>query len=489
MPLPVARLALLPLTLFLGGCLGSDDKPVEVAVIGSPSAAFTGGARLPFPAQLLRAATVEGLVGFDEQGRVVPALADRWIVTDDGLSYIFRLRDGTWPDGSPINGETARTSLVRAIAGQRGNPLGQDLAVIAEIRAMAGRVIELRLTRQQPELLQLLAQPELGLVFRNRGSGPMRLRREKDSALLRPIPPQDRGMPQDGRWQERARRLELVSLPARAAIERFNAGDVDVLLGGTLADFPRLDAMSVARGAIQFDPVMGLFGLGVVHEDGFLSRAENREAIAMAIDRQALAGSLNLSGWVTTTRVINPGLPGDDGTVGERWSGRSIEERRALATSRVADWKSAAGGALVLRIGLPSGPGADVLFDRLKQDLGAIGIEARRVAQDTPADLQLIDAVAPYGSAQWFLNRMSCASQPAACSPAADRLAGEAALERNQAKRAELVSQAEAQLTMANGYIPLGVPVRWSLVGGAVTGFAPNRLAVHPLMSLAMLPR
>lgn len=483
------HLAAAALILALSGCFGADDRPVEVAAIGSSAAAFSPGPRLPYPAQLLRAATIEGLVGFDEQGRVAPALADRWIVTDDGLSYIFRLRDGTWPDGSPITGESAQTALNRAIAAQRSTALGRDLAIIAEIRAMAGRVIEIRLTSRQPEMLQVLAQPELGLVTGGRGAGPMRLRREKDSALLRPIAPEDRGMPQDERWKSRARRLELQSLPGKTAIERFNTGAVDVVLGGTVADFPRLDAMGVARGAIQLDPVAGMFGLAVVREDGFLADAENREAIAMTIDRLALGTALNLSGWATTTRVVNPGLPGDNGTIGERWSGRSIEERRALATSRVSRWKAGGGGAPVLRVALPGGPGADILFARLREDLAAIGVGVRRVTMEADADLRLVDAVASYTTAHWYFNRLSCQVQRAACSPAGDKLAAEALLEPDPAKQAELVSQAEAQYTVANGYIPIAVPVRWSLVSGSTTGFAINRFAVHPLMSLAMLPK
>jgi peptide/nickel transport system substrate-binding protein/oligopeptide transport system substrate-binding protein len=483
-----AHTLILALALMLGGCFGGEERPVEVAAIGSSAAAFASGPQLPYPAQLMRAATFEGLVAFNEHGQVVPALADRWIVTDDGMSFIFRLRDGTWADGSEITGDTARVALLRAIATQRGTPLGQDLAVIAEVRAMAGRVIELRLSHQQPELLQLLAQPELGLVRAGRGAGPMRLRREKDSALLRPIPPQDRGLPQDQRWTERARQLELVSLPAKSAIEGFNKGEIDVVLGGTFADFPRLDAMGVARGAIRLDPVAGLFGLAVVREEGFLARVENREALAMAIDREALGQSFNLAGWVTTTRIVNPGLPGDNGTIGERWAGRSMEERRALATSRVAEWRGA-GGAPVVRIALPAGPGADLLFKRLESDFKAIGVMARRVGVQADTDLRLIDSVAGYAAPPWFFNRLSCVARQSICSPAADKLAAEAMAEPDPAKRAELSSQAEAQLTMANGYIPLGVPVRWSLVAGSVTGFAVNRLAAHPLMSLAMLPR
>lgn len=483
------RLAFLLPALILSGCFGADDRPVEIATIGDPAAAFATGPDLSTPAQLLTGATSEGLVAFDEQGQVVPALADRWIVTDDGLSYIFRLRDGTWNDGSPISGETARISLTRAIAAQRATSLGLDLSVIAEVRAMAGRVIEIRLSSRQPEFLQVLAQPELGLVRAGQGAGPMRLRREKDSAFLRPIPPQDRGMPQEPRWAKRARLVELNSLPAKLAIERFNRGELDLVTGGTLTDFPYLDAMGVARAAVRVDPVAGLFGLATVRGDGFLGEPQNREAVAMAIDRQALAASINLAGWTVTTRVLNPGLPGDDGTIGERWAIRSTEDRRATAAARVAAWKGRGRSLPTLRIALPRGPGADLLFDRLKTDLAAIGLGLRRVGPDGEADLRLIDAVASYGSPQWFFNRLSCAVLPVACSPAADKFALAARREVDPAKQADLVSQAEAQLTLANGYIPLGVPVRWSLIGGTVTGFAANRLSVHPLMPLAMLPR
>ena len=131
------------LALFAGACNRRDDGPVNVSVIGGRDALTQmRGVRLSPAAQLLRAATTEGLVGFDAEGRVVPALADRWIVTEDGLSFIFRVRNGQWPDGSAITGESAATVLRRTIAGLRGTPLARDLAPVSEIRAMAGRVVE-----------------------------------------------------------------------------------------------------------------------------------------------------------------------------------------------------------------------------------------------------------------------------------------------------------------------------------------------------------
>ena len=348
----LSSLSGLVLALMAAGCGSSSDRAVEVAVIGDPGSPFASGPRLPLAAQLVRSATAEGLVGFDEQGRVIPALADRWIVTDDGLSYIFRLRDGTWPDKIPLTGDSARAALLQAIGSVRGTPLGADLAGIDEVR---GRVVEIRLRQPQPDFLQLLAQPELGLMRKGRGAGPMRQTREKRALLLKPIAPEDRGLPQIEDWAERSRKLRLVAITAPRAIERFNAGKADLVLGGRLADFPRLDASGVPRGAIRLDPAAGLFGLAVVNPQGFLAAPERREALAMAIDRDALAAALNVGGWTATTRIVNPGSGDDNGTVGERWPGQSLAERRTVAAARVSRWTKD-GKAPRLRIALPAGP-------------------------------------------------------------------------------------------------------------------------------------
>ena len=491
---PFLALCALVLPATLAGCFGADDRPVEVLAIGEPGSTFTGGFNLPLAAQLMRAATTEGLVAFDEQGRVVPALADRWIVTDDGMSYIFRLRDGTGPDGSPINAESARAALMQAIRAQAGQPLGADLGAIEEVRAMAGRVIEIRLSSQMPDMLQLLAQPELGVVYGGRGAGPMKARRDNDQerkltgVLLRLIVPEDRGLPQQENWSKLVRPLRLSAAPAPRAIELFNLGQADLVLGGGFADFPRLDTAGVGRGSIRLDPVSGLFGLAVVHDDGFLAKPENREAIAMAIDREALIAVFNIGGWTATTRVINPGLDGDNGTVSERWLGRTIEERRAQAAARVAQWKATGHNLSPLRVALPNGPGGDLLFERLGSDLKSIGLGVQRVAPGADADLRLVDRTARYARPAWFFNQLSCANARAMCSVAADRLVAEAQAEPGLAKRAELYAQAEAQLTLANAYIPFGVPIRWSLVG-STSGFAANRWGVHPLMPLAFIPK
>jgi ABC-type transport system substrate-binding protein len=480
-------LALLAPALLLGSCgsRGGDER-VAIAFIGEPGDLFETGLRLPPAGQEARAATAEGLVMFDAAGEVVPGLAERWIVTDDGLSYIFRLRDSEWPDGGEITGEEVRDALRRTVAQLRGTSLGLDLAPIANIRAMTGRVVEVDLATPMPDFLRVLAQPELGILHKGRGAGPMKLARDGMLGRFTPLPPETQGLPQDPRWKSRVRPLEARALPARKAIALFDDGAVDIVLGGDLASMPLVDTGPLSRGTVRLDAAQGLFGLVVRNPEGLLGEAARREAIAMAIDRSDLLAPFNIGGWVPTTRVVAPGLAGDPGTLGERWEGMSIEARRAEAARRLAGWRKPGGAELT--VALPQGPGADLLLRQLNSDLAPVGVRLVRAAEGARPDLELIDRQARYGEPRWYLNQLSCALNKPLCAPKADQRVAEALAAPDPLQRAALLSEAEAELTATNMYIPLGAPVRWSLVRGNIDGFTENRWSLHPLFPLSLRP-
>lgn len=481
-------LALLAACL-VAACGREHDPTARIVAIGDAGDLFQNESPLPFAAQLLRASTAEGLVAFDDQGRIVPALADRWIVTDDGRSYIFRLRDGRWTNGTQLSAKTAQVALREAIAELQGSALGLDLDGIGEIRVMARRVIEIRLDRPMPHLLQLLAQPELGLLHKNGGAGPMRLQREDNTAVLVPIKPEELGRPAIPHFEDRARTLRLTALPGKDAVARFNSGQADLLLGGKIEDFPLASSVGILRGTIQLDPVIGLFGLAVINADGFLAEPENREAIAMTIDRDGLIAAFGVAGWTPTTRIVSSAVDGDLGTIGERWTDLDLAERREIARARVVRWRTGQEETLRLRVALPEGPGADVLFTQLKKDFASIGIEAVRVSASERSDLRLVDDVARYPRAMWFLNQLNCGTQQGLCDRNADERAAEARLAEEPAARSALLAEAEAELTAANVFIPFGAPIRWSLVRSDAIGFAPNRWGWHPLMPMALRPK
>lgn len=123
---------LLALTLTLGllaGCGGPDNAPDKAEsnapggtqpVTNVPDATPTGevtfhymiGAEPPGldPSinqgdvqQSIYQALFEGLVTLDTEGNIVPAAAEAWSVSDDGLVYTFALRkDAVWSDGKPV---------------------------------------------------------------------------------------------------------------------------------------------------------------------------------------------------------------------------------------------------------------------------------------------------------------------------------------------------------------------------------------------------
>lgn len=494
--------------LGLVGCNSIDNSALNVAVVGDADDPFETGAGLDPAGQLVRSATVEGLVAFDDLGRVIPALADRWIVTDDGQSYIFRLRDGDWASGEPISAESAKKSLDTALRALRGTSLGLDLSGIEDVRVMAGRVIEIRLARPMPYLLQLLAQPELGLYDHKKGAGPMAMTREGPVARLTPIDPARLGLPEIRDWSKRTREINLRATGGDEAVRRFNEGQVDLVLGGRVQDFPLTRSVGILRGTIQLDPVIGLFGLQVMNDHGFLADPANREALAMAIDRGKLIAPFGVGGWSPTTRIVTPSLDGDLGTIGERWSEQSLEERRAVAAARVRQWRAGSAGkgakapapaagkkpsappaGPVLKLWLPEGEGSKILFANLSSDLAAIGVSLERTDDADAADLQLLDDIARYPRAAWYLNRLACGSTDGLCSEEADARVEEAAGAPTPEERAALLTEAEAELTAANVFIPFGSPIRWSLVRGSVSGFATNGWGWHPLMPLAWLPK
>ena len=459
----MARRALLPLlsaALVLTGCGRSDDGALAIAFVDSPEGMFASDLQLSSGAQHVRAATEAGLVVFNAQGEVIPGLADRWIVTDDGLSFIFRLREGTWPDGSDLSAESVRAALADVLRQLRGTALGLDLAPIEEVRAMAGRVIEIRLASPMATLLQLLAQPELALR-REGGTGDMVLMQQGRSAMLTMKRPSERGLPEEEDWQDHVRPLHLHAASAEAAIRWFYEGRLDIVLGGKIGAWPLADTGPLSRGNVQIDPALGLFGLQVRRPSGVLADALGREAIAMAIDRPALIAPFNIGGWTPTTRVVSPGLPGDRGFIQERWADLTIEQRREVATRRVAGWRATNEGAearLSLALGGSPGesPGLDLLFRQLASQLASIGIVLERVSDNAEADLVVVDMVARHAAPTWFLNQFHCSLRRGLCNEDVDLLVEQIARVADTNARATLLAEAEAQLTVSNIYIQIG---------------------------------
>ncbi len=480
---PVLPLAV-ALALIAGGCQERrpDDVAVVVSTIGGTAelADPTDGA-LDFSQRVMLDATAQGLVRFDANGGIEPGVAERWIVTDEGRSYIFRLRDAQWADGEPVTAKQVVASLRAAIAPRARSPLAPSVAVIDEVVEMTPQVIEVRLNHPRPDLLKLFAQPEMAILRGGKlaGTGPFRsIGRGGAAPLLRPALDPARVV-EEGEEPDPADDVRLRGERASLALVRFAARESDLILGGTFRDWPLLAHANIAPANLRIDPAVGLFGLAIVSEEGFTADAGNREALAMAIDRAALT-ALFRPEWQTVETLLPAQLDSAAPPATPGWIAQPATERVALASSRVAAWRAANPDApATIRIAMTRSPGTKLVWNSIARDLRAIGLQPVWVAESDDADLRLIDAVAPYDSARWYL--------VTACRACPDDLAAVLEAARDAptlGERARRIAEADLALTAAHRYIPIAQPLRWSVAALRLRAFQTNPRAWHPLTHL-----
>lgn len=478
MLLPLLRCSIVAAALLLASCREPEQGKADVTVIGDvPNLVDPAAGPLTEPQAVLLANTAQGLVRFDSAGQIVPGLAERWNVTDDGLSYIFRLEAGLWPDGRKITAQQVARILKRQLAGRSKNAIKDTFGAVDDIVAMTDRVLEIRLNAPRPNLLPLLAQPEMTILYQGQGSGPFQVVTEGKAPAIdlhRTVSDVD---------QDVTRREEVLLrvADAPAAVRAFVEGKTDLVLGGTFATLPHARVEGVPRNALRFDPAAGLFGLVPARADGPLADEGLRRLLSQSINRQALIETLGVPGLLPRATVLEPGLEGLANPVAPGWAATPLEERRPALLAEAArlfgDVERPS-----LRIALPDAPGSRLLLQRLAADWGVLGIKVE-LAESGPADLRLIDAVAPSTSPAWFLRRFRC-DQAAVCDRQADELLDGARSTPVPAQRNALLAQAAQLIDERQLFIPLAAPIRWSLVSDGMIGFSTNRYARHTLTNL-----
>ena len=488
----IAMLTAISTTLLLPGCsLFADNGPVRVAAIGAvhrnPDRAPSP---LSLPDQLLLDAIGQGLVSQSADGQVEAGLAERWTVIDEGKSYIFRLREARWSNGQAVRASDIAAMLRQRISSSRLRPaLRGEFRDVIQIRAMTSRVIEVQLRHPEPYLLELLGHPDMAIARGGQGWGPLSSFWRGGMVMLAPVP----AASIDGEAQVVGGSEPSILMwgsNSAAAAAQFSAGDADAVIGGRYEGWPIVDAAGIGTNAVVIDPVQGLFGLAVAGDSGIVGDTAGRNAIAMAIDRQRLLRALAVPDWTPRITIRPP----PTGTVGlapvlPAWASSSMEQRKAIARTMVADWRqrNASQNRPIVRIAMPDGPGTTIMFAWLRTDLGAIGIDARLVPLSADAELRLIDEIAPSRDPAWYLRRLNC-GRSLSCDPATSALIDAIDDSTTGDDRANAIIAAEDAITRHLGFIPLASPLRWSLRGDRASGLRPNGRGHHGLYRLRSTP-
>lgn len=385
------------------GSSGDDDDPVGPDGVAPAPAEPIDGGRVtiglggpivadPVDASLASASDLmvldllhDGLARLSAEGTPQPALASEWRSNEERSAWRFTLDpEATFSDGEPITPAHVISSLERvAAAGATSlaalrleHVQGFEAFVSGEnerlegLSAPDGSTVRVALDEPMSILPQLLASPVYGVVDDEALAG-------ADGDLA--------GVPLSGSWavadagedgsfvleriDARPGHLDEIELAVHdspsAAYGAFNEGEVD----WALVPGERLDDALEAHGDEHFAPFHAelVFGMNV-RSDHLLSNRRLRQAIAAAIDRDAIVDEVYADLAEPLTAIVPAGIVGHDpdrcGDCGHD-PGRAEE----LLEAAFPD-----GEVPSVRIDFDESPGQQAMAELVASDLEAVGI-------------------------------------------------------------------------------------------------------------------
>ncbi|AIE87419.1 ABC transporter substrate-binding protein [Fimbriimonas ginsengisoli] len=328
-----------------GLCLAATAcGPKFSAKSGSPADTLTWA--IPFELTTLDPATAtegrafdvlrqvyEGLLAIDERGQVVPALADRWEISDDGRTYLFHLHPRVrFGDGRPFTSADVVGSYERACLPEMRSPLAPDYLKdivgvdevvkgaarhLAGLRAVDPLTVEIKLREPRPSFLSRLAYPVCAIV----PAGSPEIRDAAQMIGTGPFIPVSRtttGLEMKANLAYWGGTPKLSHLSIRfvpdsgTRLNLFRTGEVDLTsvpsgdvpgvrrepsLAKALVVTPRADVSYLQFNAIS-EPV--------------LKDPRVRRALALCIDRKRIATDISGGVPIPAATLIPPGVPGHE---------------------------------------------------------------------------------------------------------------------------------------------------------------------------------
>lgn len=235
----------------------------------------------------------EGLTRFMGDGSVVPGLAESWEISEDGLTYTFKLRSGvTFHDGTTMDAEDVKFSLDRIGAEDSANAQKALYAAISEVNVVDPTTVEVKLSEPNGNLIFNLAWGDAVIVAPESienikqtpvGTGAFKF----DSWTQGDKVELSRN---DAYWGDApalaSATFKFISDPT-AAFASVMAEDVDVFSG-----FPAPENLPQFEADPRFQVLVGSTeGETILSTNNKMPPFDNvkvREALAHAIDRQAI---------------------------------------------------------------------------------------------------------------------------------------------------------------------------------------------------------
>ncbi len=443
-----AFLALIAVT-FLTPVLAAPRTDLVVGVrLEPPHLDPTAGAAAAI-GEVTYANVFEGLTRIDRDGKVKPALASSWEISEDGKTYVFRLRSGvTFHDGTTFSSSDVKFSLDRARGEGSVNPQKGLFEPIDMIESADPTTVKITLKRPTGSFLFNLGWPAAIIISPKSaetnktnpvGTGPFRFSNWTKGASVELVR-------NDNYWGRKValeKVLFRVIADPSAAYASLMAGDVDAY-----PIYPAPENLDQFRADKRFTVVVGNTEgktiLAINNGKKPFDDLKVRQALAYAVDRNAVITGAMFGIGQPIGSHFSPTDPGYIDLTGQ-YAYDPYKAKALLREAGVTDLK--------LRLVLPPPEYARRGGEIIAQQLKAIGITVEIVPVEWAQwlsdvfkaknyDLTIISHVEPmdldiYARDDYYFDYKS---------PAYKALYAELAATTDEAKRLELIGKAQKML-------------------------------------------
>ena len=503
------------MALLFAACGGSSDSQVSVLNRGlatDPESLDPHKARTTQAADVLRDIG-EGLTSYSADGTLVAGAAERWEVSDDGRQWTFVIREAArWSNGDALTAGHFEFSLKRLVDPGTTSFYAQVIDdVVESVAATDERTLAIRLKQPTPYFLDLLTHPstfpvhvpsfeQYGDAFARPGRYVSNGAYVLDTWLPGSIIILKRNTIY---WNNAETAVDVVRhhvvTQEVAELNRYRSGELHITSVVPPDGFAQI--REAFGDQLRVAPYLGVYYYGFnLTRPPFADNVALREALSMAIDREALVEKVLGRGELPAYSWVPPGTWNYD-PVQLSFAGLSQSERNSIAKQRYRE--AGYGDDEPLEIELRFN--TNDTHKRVALAVSAmwrevLGVETRLINEESSvflANVRQRDVtqvfkgswIGDFNDAHTFLGVMQAGSSTnmtAYASEDYDALMQRAASQDRIDRRRLYLEEAERLLLADHPVIPLYFYVSKHLVSPEVKGWGDNVLDYHYSQHLSL---
>lgn len=288
---------------------GGDEPQIAeelIVLTGSDASTFDPHFCTDSATEIFNKNMYNNLVKFNSDMELGPDLAESWDVSEDNLTWTFKLRQGVkFHDGTPFNGEAVKISFERVLNPDNGSPRRSVLEVIDKVEVVDENTVNITTKTPCGSLLQQLAHPVGAIIspaaletygdqFSSHpvGTGPFKFVEWKigEELVLDCNKKYFDGAPQVAKVYFRV----VPEDSTRSLL--LESGSADIALRLPVTEIDRLEGNADISNS-ESDTVMTMY-MALNNNKGFLKDVKVRQAMNYAVDKSVIVNDI-LGGLAT----------------------------------------------------------------------------------------------------------------------------------------------------------------------------------------------